>query len=530
MGTTDGRTSRFWRNALLAVAALTSLVSLAAVLVRHYAEPVARRRILASVEEQLGTPAQLDKVHVAFLPGLRIEGRGLHVPGTGTQPRIDVASFRFATNLRSLFAQRTTLIKAEVQGLSLVVPPGEDHASVPPPPATHTHGDHGRFMVAQVVATDSELVVQNGDPAKFPLRFKLSRMVFDDDGEGKPIHFDVILANGRPIGDVHAHGLMGPCNPQRPRETPLSGRFDFARADLSSINGVQGHLSGQGTLTGSVGMLVVDGDASTPDFAMAPGLIHVALTSHFHAAVDALTGQFTLMPVTAHLLHTDIVAHGTVTRIAAGHDILLESELHGRAEDLLNLVSPTRTKPLLSAALSDRATIHIPPGPQRMLLKLETSGQATLLNTRWGDQEVQRKVNALSLRGLDKAKLVAEHEGDLPNAPTTLTDTFELSSGFLRLNGIAYRMPGATVLMEGSYNLAAETLDFHGVVRTVAKASQMTTGIRSLLLKPLDPLLTKPGAGMQMPVALTGPKGSLSLGLDLENRRADDRLAPAVRN
>ena len=521
------RSSPVLRWGAITFAALSVFAGVAALLLRHYAEPIARRRIVRSVVARLGAPATLDEVHVTFRPGLRITGRGLRVTGTGAQPSIAVRSFAFATNFGSLFRQETTLVNVAVDGLSVVVPPGEDHAAPAPAPTAHTHGEHGRFMVAQVVATNSELVIQNGDARQYPLTFHFWRVVIDDLGEGKPIHFDAVVANPRPIGDVHVHGLMGPCDPQKPRETAVSGRFDFAQADLASINGVFGHLHGEGTLNGSVGLLGVDGNATMADFGMAPGLVRVKLETHFHAGVNALTGAVTLQPVTAHVLHTDITAQGVITRVAAGHDIQLESELKGRAEDLLDLVSPTRGRPLLSAGLTDKATIHVPPGRTRMLLKMELSGTATLAGVRWGDTDVQEKVDELSMKAQDKAAEVKD--GEVPVAASTLTNRFRLSGGVLALSGIDYKLPGATVLMDGTYSLPAEALDFHGIVRTAAEASHMTTGIKSLLLKPLDPLLKKKGAGMQLPVALTGPKSGLKLGLDLGHRKADDRLTPVPR-
>ena len=65
-------------------------------------------------------------------------------------------------------------------------------------------------------------------------------------------------------------------------------------------------------------------------------------------------------------------------------------------------------------------------------------------------------------------------------------------------------MPGAQVEMEGKIELVPSTFEFHGKVRTEATASQMTTGWKSLLLSPFDSLLKKNGAGLELPVKVTG--------------------------
>ena len=523
------RHERWWRVGVYGVAGLVVVGVVGALVLRHYAEPIARRRIVRSVEERLGAPASLDEVQVTFQPGLRITGRGLHVAGVGARPAVEVRSFAFASNLLSLFRARTELVKVEVEGMRIVVPLGVDRAPMGLPPTTHTHGEHGHFLVSEVVATNSDLVVESADPAGYPLTFHLARVVFDGARDGKASHFDALLANPKPLGEIHVHGMLGPCDPQKPLETAVSGRFDFAQGDLSSVNGVRGHVHGQGTLTGSLGLLGVQGEAATADLNVAPGVLVTGLDSEYRATLNTVTGAIALESVAARVLHTNITAKGTITRVPAGHDVVVDTELEGRAEDVLDLVSPERGAALVRAALTDRAQVHLPPGRQRLLLKLEMNGVATLGGVRWGDADVQRQVDALSERAEGRAKEVAADAGAVPLVQSSLANTFVLREGRLEMSRLTYTVPGATVLMEGEYDLPAETLDFHGIVRTAADASHMTTGVKSLLLKPLDPFLRKNGAGMQLPVALTGPKSGMKLGLDLGHRGADDRMAAGKR-
>jgi hypothetical protein len=51
-------------------------------------------------------------------------------------------------------------------------------------------------------------------------------------------------------------------------------------------------------------------------------------------------------------------------------------------------------------------------------------------------------------------------------------------------------------------------------VRTQATASQMTTGWKSLLLTPFDKLLKKNGAGLELPIKVSGTRSTYDLGLD----------------
>jgi hypothetical protein len=77
--------------------------------------------------------------------------------------------------------------------------------------------------------------------------------------------------------------------------------------------------------------------------------------------------------------------------------------------------------------------------------------------------------------------------------------------------------------MEGKIELAGSTFEFHGKVRTQATASQMTTGWKSLLLSPFDKLLKKNGAGLELPIKVTGTRSTYDLRLDFPH----DTRAPA---
>ena len=73
---------------------------------------------------------------------------------------------------------------------------------------------------------------------------------------------------------------------------------------------------------------------------------------------------------------------------------------------------------------------------------------------------------------------------------------------------LQYAMPGAVIKVKGQYRLEGNSFDFKGVVRTDATASQMTTGWKSMLLKAVDPLLKKNGAGLEVPITISGTKAA----------------------
>jgi hypothetical protein len=76
--------------------------------------------------------------------------------------------------------------------------------------------------------------------------------------------------------------------------------------------------------------------------------------------------------------------------------------------------------------------------------------------------------------------------------------------------------------MTGRYSLDGNTFDFHGLARMDAKLSQMTSGWKSILLKPVDPFFEKHGNGAEIPFKITGTRAEPHFGLDLHHKSEDE--------
>ncbi len=69
--------------------------------------------------------------------------------------------------------------------------------------------------------------------------------------------------------------------------------------------------------------------------------------------------------------------------------------------------------------------------------------------------------------------------------------------------------------MAGGYGLRSGAIDLDGTVRLDAKVSQMTTGIKSLLLRPVDRFFARDGAGTVLPIRIRGTRGKPKFVLDI---------------
>jgi len=86
-------------------------------------------------------------------------------------------------------------------------------------------------------------------------------------------------------------------------------------------------------------------------------------------------------------------------------------------------------------------------------------------------------------------------------------------------------VPGATIVLNGTYNLRGEDLDFNGHLRMQAKLSQTVTGAKSFFLKAVDPFYAKNGAGSVLSISISGKRDSPTIGVSVFHKKIEKKLA-----
>jgi hypothetical protein len=204
---------------------------------------------------------------------------------------------------------------------------------------------------------------------------------------------------------------------------------------------------------------------------------------------------------------------GEAGRHGAGHliDLSVVSD-RARVEDILTLAAKSRPA-LMHGALTLRARLSIPPGHVSVSKKMHVQGTFAIHNATLNNLAWQQTVDKLSERAsgnpeqanaMDAARVASDADGN-----------FALANAVVDVPKLNYQMPGAQVALAGKYSLDGRTFDFAGTVRTKATASQMLTGWKSIVAMPLDPLLKKKGAGLEVPITINGTESAPKLGLDL---------------
>jgi hypothetical protein len=508
-----------------------------------HALPILRARVIETLSARFKSRIELPDFHVSLVNGLGVEGTDLKIfsesdsSSEPEQPIITVREFRFATGVRNLFRTPMHVDTVHIRGAVVDIPHGRhaDNTATPQPtlgPAAESSKakwpEQFRIIVDQLVFDDTQVVIKTHNQGKPPTVLQITRLTMKNVGPGQPMPFQATLINPRPVGNVDSTGLFGPFDENEPRDTPVSGSYSFTHADLSTFRGIGGMLSSTGTYQGTLGKISVNGKTDIPDFRLASSGHEVDLKTDFHAIVDGTDGDTYLEPVIARFLHSALTANGKVVRTAEphGHDIELSVVINqARIEDLLQLAVKTEP-PVISGPVVMHTRMSLPPGPESVIDRIKLNGTFKIVGGIFSSTKIQVRINDLSLRGQGKPQLV-EQAADM-TVPSQLNGTFRLDNSVMTFSQFEFSVPGARSDVHGQYSLDGNIFDFHGTLKLKAKLSQLTTGWKSILLKPIDPFFSKDGAGTEVPFRVTGTRSEPHFGMDFGHKDGDANQSQAV--
>lgn len=511
----------------------------------HNAEPILRKRVIASLEDRFGSPVQLEALHISVLNGLQVSGSGLRIlritsPGedpraANAPPMLSVDSFEFRTGVRQLLEPVMRVDEVRVRGLHLHIPPrgqrgpmfGRDLAK-----STGNPKPKLSIIIDRVDCTDMTLTIETDKPGKDPLVFVIHDVTLHDVGRARAMPFTARLINPKPVGDINSTGHFGPWRADEPRDTPVDGVYSFTHANLDPIKGIAGTLSSTGKYNGTLSDIGVVGTTDIPNFSLDVSQRPVHLRTEFNATVDGTTGDTVLNSVTATMLNTVLHVSGKVIRAADRHgkghlpgdqppdpqveapghfiDITVVSD-QARIEDILTLGAKT-SPPLVRGAMTLRTHLTIPPENVTVSRKMRVQGRFTIHGATFANPKWQEAIDNLSMRAQGHPK--ESKQGDTPVVASQMSGNFALANAVVHITDLTYKMPGAEVDLDGKYSLNGDTFDFAGKARTEATASEMLTGWKKWLAVPFDPLLKKDGAGVEVPITISGTKSDPKFGVD----------------
>jgi hypothetical protein len=489
--------------------------------------PFSRNAVVKELEDESFSKVAVGAFHGTYFPrpGCVLEHVVFqHNPKAGTQPLMTIERIRIEGSFAGLFRQHVNRIVAE--GMHILIPPkGSGESFETPPRAT--------AAIDELVADGAILEVDRARPDQPPLKFVFSAFTLNHVGSDGPASFKARLSNPEPPGEISTTGEFGPWNADHVGKTAVSGEYLFQHADLGVFHGISGLLTSSGKFSGELDQIAVDGATDVPLFAVTLGSHQVRLRSQFHAVVNGENGDTLLKQVTATFGKTTVWGEGSVVGQSGQTGKTASLELaakDGRIQDILLFFTESPRAPM-SGIVSFKAKVSVPPGPRPFLEKLEMQGDFGVAGGSFTKSETQEGVNSLSKGAQGKGKEdQSKSENDEGDPETVLSDLkghAVVKDGTARLSNLSFRVPGALAEMQGTYSLITEKIDLRGTLKTDAEVSKTTHGIKSLMLKVLDPFFKNKRGGYVAPVKITGTYQHPLFGLDFADR--DDPPKPKAK-
>jgi hypothetical protein len=458
------------------------------------------------LEARFDGRVKVESLSMSLFPRVAVSGTNLRLTredGAGTL--LEIA--RFEVSGTPLELLRRSAARVDIDGLQIYVMKGR------PRTQTSLRGRLRDVHIGQVRVRNGRLVILPDDPQKLPLEFGLQAVTLTDFRFDRSTVFAARLVNPRPRALIQTEGRFGPWQTESPRATPVSGVYLFHDGELDAIKGLGGHLTSSGKFDGVLERLSVQGTTTSRDFQLDLADQPVPLRTAFKATVDGTRGDTFLDDVDATLGESRIRAHGSVTSTpgAKGRTVLLKVTMKdARFEDLLRLAVKA-SEPPMSGRLDIDTGFELPPGMEDVPSRLRLNGRFAIRNGRFASDATQNRIDELSRRGRGEPG-----NATVSNVISSFGGSFTLRDGQLRLPGLRFSVHGARVDLAGRYALREQELDFSGALRLDAPVSRTVTGFKSILLKPIDPLFRRNGAGTLLPIRISGTVGQPSFGVDMK--------------
>lgn len=505
-GGKDARQGRKRKVLAIVAAIAVALVCLAVLLfIRFW--PFERSAILQDLAEASDGTVEARSFHKTYFPfpGCILQGVVFHHGEKSGRPLITIERLTIRGSYVGILTHHVERIIAD--GAHVFIPAFGS--------GVHFHTQHSNIIINEVVANGAVVEFEPRDPQKEPLKFDIHEGSVRNVGWSGPLHYRLKLHNPEPPGEIEATGEFGVWRKDDPGETPFSGEYKFTDADLHAFHGIAGKLSSGGKFGGVLKHLDVTGSTDVPDFEVVSSGHKVELITEFSAYVNAMNGDTFLNRVDAHFRRTHVVARGSIAKVAGrkGKTALIDLEApHGRIEDVLWLFGRGQRAPM-SGPVGLKAKVELPSGDQPFLKKVKLQGVFGVDEGSFTKTETQQDVNKLS------AGARGENKDDAETVMTDLTGEVVLENAIAHFTNLRFQVPGAKARLDGTYNIINHKIDLHGPMKVDTAISKTTSGMKSLMLKMMDPLFKKKKKGEVVPVHISGTYEHPQFGLDLMGKQ-----------
>ena len=510
------------RSWILATAAITALALLLVgwFLVDHY-WPYRYRNVKPVLESVLASKVTVTEYHRTYFPqpGFVAEGLILRrtsapdLPPVGSTGKLIVRG-----RWSDLFLLRNRIQLVDVIDLHVVIPPvgsRANHEDFPPGSSADFAGPSTIVEEFRIHHARLDIQRTNGGLYSFPI----DTLVIRNLQQGRAISYTVDMQNAMPAGHILANGSFGPLDPKNLGATPLSGDFTFTQVQLSQIGELHGTLSASDHFQGTIAAISGAATTNVPDFAVSSG--HpTALSGVVNFTINALNRDIQLQTIELKTGASAIQAHGAILGPGAMMTNLDFSVTHGRMQDLLRPFVRNKVPLAGPLSLSGHATLLPAQNGAAFLQRLHVTAALTAPAETMTDHATEQSLTDFSHRAAgNPSKSNPDDANTEVDVLSSISGHASLANGIATTRDLRVQFPGASTTLAGTWNLHSTAAHLTGDLNMDTDISHVTTGFKSLLLKPLAPFFKRRKAGAVIPVAFTGTSGNYKVSQDIVGRK-----------
>lgn len=488
------------------------------VLVRHW--PYSEAQVVRGLQDTFRTTVTIGQYRRFYFPnpGCELEMVRLERPTKvgREKPLATVQRIRITGRYSDLLFRPYHLAGIEVNGLRVRIP-------APREPKNWNEGadqyDTSSKVSVGTVVTDGAVLEIEKETGEVSLKFEIHKLLLDSIAAHKPVNYEVSMGIPEPPGELESKGKFGPWEDREIGKIPLSGSVKLSGGKLNKYGGLGGTIQSEERFGGTLEQVEVTGKASALDFELVSAGHKVEVGTQFDVTVNAIKGEAQLKGIVGQVGETTIHVRGGVAENAKSdhREASLDFSItNGRAEDLLWVFSKA-SKPAMIGPAVCSGHVRMRKFGDGFLDALEANGKFEVTDGHF-QKPVQVKTNLLSARAQGKKIKAADDAPEV--ALENLSSDIVIQSGVAHLTSTYFQVPGARARVEGTYKLENARVDLHGNLWTDASLSDNTTGVKAMLLEPLDPLFRRKHAGAMLGVSMTGDIHSPTIGTVLTKKKA----------
>ena len=462
--------------------------------------PFTRASIIQALQEQSGGNVQVRTFRQIYWPepGCVAEGVTFRRADKNEQPFVTIQKLTIATNYPGLLIHYISTVRAE--GLHVTVETQPQAAGESGSSSFQVGSLSSGLRIGEIVADNAEVEFAPNAGRKQPLIFRTPKLTLRDLAANKPMTFSATVQIPQPPAEVDVVGNFGAWQSGRGGESILTGSYNLKSLDLGTFDGVGGILTSKGKFDGVLQKVEINGTVDTPKFTLSTSGHPVHLVAAYSATVNGLNGDVNLDSAQIKYGRTTIDASGSVTGKEGqnGKTAVFElSSNKARVQDLLWMFISENTPPM-SGPITFRGKATLPPGDRPFLNKLVLQGDFGISDAQYPHPDTQKNVDVLSARARGQADKVEDTNqklgGDSYDPGRVLSNVkghVVTTNAVANLSNLMFDIPGASAKLNGTFKLKTQEVDLQGYMHLEAELSQATTGVKSVLLKVMQPFMKK---------------------------------------